>query len=122
MNNSIQVSITWIYAYGLVIVFVSNQAVVLVSGPYPPFGLATSFFMGLSSYLLLIGIYSSAISVAEDSKLRQTFRKTAIKEAKFLGSIGMAQMEDELQRRVIKIVKEQHDVLTHQTGIEPSLN
>ena len=78
MNNSIQVSITWIYAYGLVIVFVSNQAVVLVSGPYPPFGLATSFFMGLSSYLLLIGIYSSAISVAEDSKLRQTIRKTAI--------------------------------------------
>lgn len=34
----------------------------------------------------------------------------------------MAQMEDELQRRVIKIVKEQHDVLTHQTGIEPSLD
>jgi hypothetical protein len=34
----------------------------------------------------------------------------------------MAQMEDELQRRVIKTVKEQHDVLTHQTGIEPSLN
>jgi hypothetical protein len=34
----------------------------------------------------------------------------------------MAQMEDELQRRVIKIVKEQHDVLTHQTGIDPSLD
>jgi hypothetical protein len=109
-------------AYGLVLVFVSNQAVVLVSAPYPPFGLATSSFMGLSSYLLLIGIYSSAISVAEDSKLRQTIRKTAIKEAKFLHSIGTAQMEDELQRRVIKVVKEQHDVLTHQTAVEPLLD
>jgi hypothetical protein len=88
-----------ISAYGLVLVFVSNQAVVLVSAPYSPFGLATTSFTGLSSYLLLVGIYSSAISVAEDSKLRQTIRKLAVKEAKFLGSIGSAQMEDELQKR-----------------------
>jgi hypothetical protein len=31
-------------------------------------------------------------------------------------------MEDELQRRVIKIAKEQHEVLTQQTGVEPSLD
>jgi hypothetical protein len=31
-------------------------------------------------------------------------------------------MEDELQRRVMKLAKEQHDVLTQQTGVEPSLN
>jgi hypothetical protein len=111
-----------ISACGLILVFVSNQAVVLVSAPYPPFGLATASFMGLSSYLLLVGIYSSAISVAEDSKLRQTIRKFAVKEAKFLGSIGTAQMEDELQRRVMKLAKEQHEVLTQQTGVEPSLN
>ena len=109
-------------AYGLVLVFVSNQAAVLVSAPYPPFGLATTSFMGLSSYLLLVGIYSSAISVAEDSKLRQTILKLAIRETKFLHSIGTAQMEDELQRRVMKLIKEQHEVLTQQTGVEPSLN
>jgi hypothetical protein len=121
-SNNVARNYMVLSAYGLVLVFVSNQAIVLVTGPYPPFGLATTSFMGLSSYLLLVGIYSSAISVAEDSKLRQTIRKTAIQEAKFLNSIGMAQMEDELQRRVIKIVKEQHDVLTLQTGIEPSLD
>jgi hypothetical protein len=121
-SNNVARNYMILSAYGLVLVFVSNQAIVLVTGPYPPFGLATTSFMGLSSYLLLVGIYSSAISVAEDSKIRQTIRKTAIQEAKFLDSIGMAQMEDELQRRVIKIVKEQHDVLTYQTGIEPSLN
>ena len=64
----------------------------LVSAPYPPFGLITSSFMGLSSYLLFVGIYSSAIYVAEDSKSRQTIRKTAIKEAKLLDSIGTAQI------------------------------
>jgi hypothetical protein len=120
-NNAVR-NYMVISAYGLILVFVSNQAVVLVSAPYPPFGLATASFMGLSSYLLLVGIYSSAISVAEDSKLRQTIRKLAVKEAKFLGSIGTAQMEDELQRRVMKLAKEQHDVLTQQTGVEPSLD
>lgn len=109
-------------AYGLVLVFVSNQAAVLVSAPYPPFGLVTASFMGLSSYLLLIGIYSSAICVAEDSKLRQSIQALAVRETKFLHSIGIAQMEDELQKRVLKIVEKQHAVLVEQTGIEPSLD
>jgi hypothetical protein len=121
-GNNVARNYMIISAYGLVLVFVSNQAVVLVSAPYPPFGLATTSFTGLSSYLLLVGIYSSAISVAEDSKLRQTIRKLAVKEAKFLGSIGSAQMEDELQKRVMKVAKEQHEILTQQTGVEPSLD
>jgi hypothetical protein len=111
-----------ISAYGLVLVFVSNQAAVLVSAPYPPFGLATTSFIGVASYLLLIGIYSSAISVAEDSKLRQTIRRLVVRETKFLDSIGTAQMQDDLQRRVLKLVKEQATDLTLDTGVEPSLN
>jgi hypothetical protein len=61
-------------AYGLVLVFVSNQAAVLVSAAYPPFGIASASFMGLASYMVLVGIYSSAISVAEDSTLRRSIR------------------------------------------------
>jgi hypothetical protein len=109
-------------AYGLILLFVSNQAIVLVSAPYPPFGLVTTSFMGISSYLVLVGIYSAATSVAEDSELRQTIRKVAVKEAKLLDSIGTALMENELQRRIIKLTKEQKEILTQQTGIEPSLD
>jgi hypothetical protein len=122
LDNDLSRSYLIISAYGLVLVFVSNQAAVLVSAPYPPFGLATTSFMGLASYLLLIGIYSSAISVAEDSKLRQTIRRLAIRETKFLDSIGTAQMQGELQRTVMKLVKEQHANLTLDTGVEPSLS
>ena len=83
-------------------IFASEQAIILVNKPYPPFGLPTISFLGLSSYLLLlIGIYSSAISVSEDSKLRQSIRNSALRETKLLDSIGMAQMEQEIQRRVI---------------------
>ena len=78
--------------------------------------------IGLSSYLILVGVYSSAISVSEDIKIRQTIRKFALKESKLLDSIGTSHMEDELQRRVMKLAREQHEVLTQQTGVEPSLS
>ena len=51
-------------AFGFVLLFVSNQGIVLVSSTYPPFGLPTISFIGLASYLVLAGIYSSAISAS----------------------------------------------------------
>jgi hypothetical protein len=52
------------------------------------------------------------VFVAEDSKLRKTILKLAVKETKFLHSIGTAQMEYEIQRKVLKLIKEQHEALT----------
>jgi hypothetical protein len=50
------------------LLFTSNQPLGLTFLSYPPFGLATISFFGLASYLSLIGVYSSAISVANDVK------------------------------------------------------
>jgi hypothetical protein len=110
-----------ISAYGLVLLFTSNQATVLVNASYPPFGLATASIIGLSSYLVLLGIYSSAISVSEDSELRRSIRTFAVKESKLLDSIGSAQMEQEIIGRVIPLVKQQRHNIIEETGIQPSL-
>ena len=111
-----------ISVYGFVLLFLSNQAILLVNGvPYPPFGLATVSFMGLSSYMILVGIYCSSISVAEDSKLRQSIRSIALRESKLLDSIGTAQMEPEIQRRVIVLTKQNQDRMVEETGIQSSL-
>ena len=53
-----------ISAYGIMLFFTVNQPVSLTLIPYPPFGLSTICFVGLSSYLVIIGIYSSAISMS----------------------------------------------------------
>jgi hypothetical protein len=111
-----------ISAYGLILLFISNQAIELVNAPYPPFGLVTVSFVGLSSYLLLVGIYSSAISVAQDLNLRKSIRKVAIKESELLDNIGTAQMGREIHRKVITITKEHQDIMQKETGIESSLN
>jgi hypothetical protein len=111
-----------IAGYGLVLLFISNQAGALVAVPYPPFGLASILFMGLSSYLLLLGVYSSAISVSEDSKLRQSIRNFAIKETRLLDSIGTAQMEQEIQRRVLTLTKQSQNKMAEESGIQSSFS
>lgn len=110
-----------ISAWGLALIFGSEQAIVLVDRIYPPFGLASISFLGLSSYLLLVGIYSSAISISEDSELRRSIRNSAIKEAGLLDSIGMAHMEQEIQKKVLVITRQNQDRLREETGIQSSL-
>jgi hypothetical protein len=94
-----------ISAYGFLLLFTSNQAMVLTSSQYPPFSLVTVSFVGLSSYLVLVGIYSSAISMSQDANLRREIRHLAIKELKILHSIGLAQVEEEVKRRVLHIAR-----------------
>jgi hypothetical protein len=112
-----------ISAYGMTLLFTANQPTALILTPYPPFGLVTISFMGLASYLLYLGIYSSAISVSEYSRLRQIIRNETLRESqKFLDVIGTAEMEQEIQRKVLKFSKKTKDLMEHETGISTSLD
>ena len=62
-------------AYGFIILYISSQ-ISLVMSPYPPFGITTLMLSGLSSYLLLIGLYSTAVSLSQHSQLRKSIRKS----------------------------------------------
>ena len=96
-----------------------NGSVMLAS--YPPLGLASVSFVGLSSYLILMGIYSSAISMSGDVKLRQTIRKSAIDESKLLVGIGSGQIEQKIEKKVIEMAKDQAASMMNQTGVQLSL-
>ena len=97
----------------------TSGSVMLAS--YPPLGLASVSFVGLSSYLILIGIYYSTISMSEDVKLRQAIRKSAENESKLLVSIGSAQMEQKIEKKVIRMAKDHAASMTEQTGVQLSL-
>jgi hypothetical protein len=109
-----------ISAVGIILLFVSVQGSVIFA-TYPPFGLMTLSFVGLSSYMTFIGLYSVAMSVAGDISLRQTIRKTAIEQSRFIDSIVTAQVEQEIEWRVLRVAKKHTSVLEKETGIEPSL-
>jgi hypothetical protein len=111
-----------ISAYGMMLLFTVNQPTGLTLIPYPPFGLTSICFMVLASYLVSLGVYSSATSVSEDSRLRQTIRKIALRESQFLDAIGTSQMEQELQRRVIAIYGNTKNSMLNETGISSSVD
>ena len=93
----------------------------VILAPYPPLGLASVSFVGVSSYLILMGIYSSAISMSGDVKLRQAIRKSAVDESKLLVGIGSAQMEQKIEKKVIELAKGQAASMIDQTGVQLSL-
>jgi hypothetical protein len=109
-----------ITAYGLILLLTAVVATVEQAG-YPPFGLANVSFVGLSSFLILIGLYHSAISVANDVTLRKSIKSSVLRESGLLDSIGTAQMTQEIENKVTKMTADNANRLTEQSGIEPSL-
>jgi hypothetical protein len=105
---------------GFVFLFISNQASAIVVAPYPPYGLTTFLFFALSSYLVLTGIYGSAISLAEDSRLRKTVRNYV--QQKLLDDIALASVQQEIYDRSTKIFREYKDDLYENSGLSTSLD
>jgi nitrogen-specific signal transduction histidine kinase len=110
-----------ISAYGFTLLFISNTAS-LTPTPYPPFSLAGVSTMGLSAYLIYVGIYSAGISMSGDINLRQTIRKSAIEEAKLLVSIGSAQMQEQLEKKVLENARIRAETMRRDTGVQLSMS
>jgi hypothetical protein len=85
-----------ISAIGMAILFGSIDIATLQYRLYPPYGLVTEAFMPFGSYLLFIGIFTSATGVARDTNLRKEFYKSAKSQLGLLKTIGITQMENEL--------------------------
>ncbi len=107
-------------AYGFVLFYIAGSAMASQAA-YPPYGIVPVSFTGLSCYLIYVGLYSSAVTVSQDTTLRLTIRKSISEQTKFLDSMGSAQMEQELQSTVMKITKKHAAVLTEKTGVEASM-
>jgi len=108
-------------AIGIILLSISNQDASIYLLPIPPFGLPTITFMGLSSYLLFIGIYYSSISISMNAELRKTIERSVEEQFKFVSKIGRTQMENEIQNRVKRITKRSAKVLEENSGIQTQL-
>ena len=109
-----------IAAYGFLIFYIAGSASV-AQAAYPPFGLASVSLTGLSCYLIYSGLYSSATSVSQDANLRQYIRRSVTEQSRLLDSMGTAQMEQELQSRVLRVTKKLSDKMEEESGVEASL-
>ena len=90
----------------------------ITNNSYPPFGAIQRAFLVLASFLFSIGIYSVAMSVAQDAELRHLARKYA-KEYALLDTLGNAQLDAEIKRRYVKLIHEHAGAMKKETGVEP---
>jgi hypothetical protein len=108
-----------IAAYGYVLFFNAAQATVLQAG-YPSFGLANVSMVGLSAYLIFIGVYHSAVSVSQDNQLIRNIRRMTMKELELIRDLGLAQSQQTVEKNVLKANKEVLEKMLDETRIEPS--
>jgi hypothetical protein len=87
-------------AIGMAILFGSFEISPLQYHVYPPYDFITQAFIPLGAYLLLVGIFSSAKVISRDSAVRKEFYKSASSQLSLLKTIGVSQMEKELENEV----------------------
>lgn len=105
-------------AIGIMIITVAFS----ISNLQQTFGIAGHSLILLSSYLFAIGLYYCAISVSHDAVLRSEIRHSAQRASvDLVESAGTAEMYEELEQTVLKISKEQANMLVSETGVRPSL-
>lgn len=110
-----------ISAFGLVLLQIATTADVS-DGHFPPFGLASILAVGLSVYMILIGLYYSAVSISGNASLRQLIRSHAMEQTKLLDSLGMAELQQQLGNTIMTITKKNSDIMTENTGVRTELS
>jgi hypothetical protein len=93
-----------ISSLGIISLFCSIQPGSPFYEAYPPFGLATVSFLGLSSYMLLVGLVSSAADVATDNVVRNKMYSSLEADSHVL-KMGAAEIQRELEHRVLSVTK-----------------
>jgi hypothetical protein len=103
MRRTIMKNYLIISSIGIMALFSSMQPGLPFYASYPPFGLVTLLFLGLSSYMLLIGMLGIAANVSRDSELRREIYKDLHVHSDIFKNMGMAEMQREIEKKVIPL-------------------
>lgn len=113
-------------AFGTILFIVtntpSNHIIDWVHIPYPPFADVVWSFLGFAAYVYGFGLYFSVVSISQDAKLRRAMQQLAMEEARMLHSLGSAEMEQAIQKRVSKILKDNEEEIEKETGVSQQAN
>jgi hypothetical protein len=109
-----------ITGYGFVLFFTATTTTIAGAG-YPPFGFINVLLVGPFSFLILNGLYRSAICVAEDTKLRRSIKTLAKRESALLDIAASAEAGQDIENKVLTAVRANAELLEEQSGVEPTL-
>lgn len=108
--------------FGFFLLFSSNQAILMALAPYPPFGIVTITTMGISAYLVVSGLYTSTVSLSQNTEVRRSIRRLARSQSALFDSMVSAESEKEIEKRVMEIVRKESVEMANRSGVEISLS
>jgi flagellar basal body-associated protein FliL len=112
-----------VYAYGIIILPESLTSPFIDLTAYPPFSAIAWSLAAFASYLFSFGFYASAISLSHNRDLRRAIRNSALEQSsKLLDNIGVGELQQQLQDKVMNIVNAQAEKIERQTGIQSSFS
>lgn len=107
-------------SFGVMIFLSLNQSVGLSHFQYPPFGIISISLIPLASYFLFVGVYYSAVYVAQDQKLRtmiSSHNSPVFQELKFLSNIGESENYQQVVSGISRIVKSMAEKMEEESGV-----
>lgn len=104
-------------AYGLFLLFASTQTNLFSRVLYPPFGLITMLFSGLSLFLIFTGFYSSSLYVTKNYHFSKTF-VNRFYQAEFFKTIAKSELEMNVKKVFKNIQKNDAFHLSEKESID----
>lgn len=120
MRRKVMKNYLIISSLGIISLFSSVQPGMPYYAAYPPFGLATLLFLGLSSYILLVGMIGIGANVSRDMELRREIYRDIEVHSDIFKNIGMAEMQREMERKVIPLINKLNIADDMKDHIDPS--
>jgi hypothetical protein len=111
----------WISGYAITLFFISNQSILVIDAPFPPLALPYIAVLGISGFLLMMGISYSSISFTQDHLLRKKIYSTIENEYVFIKNIGNPELEKQMIRKVQNISKTLLNEMEAHSGINTNL-
>jgi hypothetical protein len=120
-NQSIKGFMT-LTAYGFVLLYISN-VISLAARSYPPYGMATLSISGLSSFLLLAGLYSTAVILSRHAELRKSIRNSIEgQQSKLLDHIGMSEVQRDIDRKINPLIERYAEEMNTQSSVDIAIS
>jgi hypothetical protein len=103
MRRKVMKSYLIISSLGVISLFCSVQPGMPYYAAYPPFGLPTILFLGLSSYMLLVGMVGIGANASRDVELRREIYRNIEDHPDIFKNLGLAELQREIERKVIPL-------------------
>ena len=107
------------------IFFSLSYTVDVSAGSYPPYSANSFSLFPISVFMVLFGIYGSALSLSQDILLRKHVKLLARGDQSLLSSIGTAHMENEVVKSVANLkalVDNEESNLKELSGLDTPMN